>query len=84
MDSDGKTVGWGAYRVDQFPNMRVMHITNMTAHNGHFQTFYGQLKDMAARLGCSRIRCCAKQAQERLYRMKLGMKPVYTTLESEV
>lgn len=84
MDAEGKTVGWGAYFVNQMPNLRVMHITNMTAHNGHFETFYEQLKDLAQRLGCSRIRCCAKPAQERLYRMKLGFRQVYMTLEAEV
>lgn len=81
MDAEGKTVGWGVYRVDQLPNMRVFHISNMTAHNGHFETFFGKLKELAESLGCSRIRCCAKPSQERLYRMKLGFQPVYTTLE---
>ncbi len=84
MDSDSKTVGWGVYKVEQYPNLRVMHISNMTAHNGHFERFFEQLKALAERLGCSRIRCCAKPAQERLYRMKLGFKPVYMTMEAEV
>jgi len=84
MDAEEKIVGWGAYFVNQMPNLRVMHITNLTAHNGRFEAFYDQLKALAQRLGCSRIRCCAKPAQERLYRMKLGFQQVYMTLEVEV
>lgn len=81
MDVEGNAVGWGVYKVDTYPNMRVMHISNMTAHNGHFERFYGQLKALGQSLGCSRIRCCAKPAQARLYQMKLGFEPVYQTLE---
>ena len=81
MDGDGKTVGWGAFRVDDLPNIRVLFVTNMTAHNGHFEQFYNLLTDMAKDLGCSRIRFAALPAQERLYRMKLKAKSVYTIME---
>lgn len=84
MDDDGKTVGWGVFRVDLFPNMRVLHITNLVAHNCHFERFFGELKKMAEVLGCSRIRCAAKPAQETLYRRLVGFSPVYTILEVEV
>lgn len=76
-----KTVGWGTYRIDQLPNIRVLHITNLVAHNGHFETFFGELKKLAYTLGCSRIRCSCKPAQARLYRMKCGFQSVYETLE---
>jgi hypothetical protein len=67
--------------VDQLPNLRVLHITDLVAHNGHFEQFFAELKAIANSLGCSRIRCSAHESQARLYRMKLGFRPVYTTLE---
>lgn len=84
MDSDGKTVGWGVFKVDQLPNVRVLHITNLVAPHGHFEQFFSEIKDMATQLGCSKVRCAAKPAQERLYRMKCGFKPVHSILEVEV
>lgn len=79
-----KTVGWAVVRVDQLPNLRSLHVTDLVAHNGGFEHFFPELKRMAERLGCSRVRCSCKEAQARLYRMKLGFRPVYTTLEVEV
>jgi len=81
MDDEGQAVGWGAFRVDQLPNMRVLHITDLVAHNGGFECFFDEIKKVARSLGCSRVRCCAKPAQARLYRMKAGFTPVYETLE---
>jgi hypothetical protein len=80
MDAD-KTVGWGIYKVDTYPNMRVFHVSHLVAHNAGFQRFYDELTKLAKDLGCSRIRCSAKPAQARLYSQKLGFEPVYTTLE---
>ena len=81
MEDDGKAVGWGVVRVDQLPNCRVLHITDLVAPNGHFEDFFAEIKNMARIYGCSRIRCVAKPAQERLYRMKCGLQAVYTTME---
>lgn len=83
MDDEGQTVGWGVVRVDQLPNMRVLFVTDLVAPGAGFQRFLSALKDMAASLGCSRIRCAAKPAQSRLYQMKAGAKPVYEILEWE-
>jgi hypothetical protein len=83
MDGES-TVGWGVFRVDQLPNMRVLYVTDLVAHNAQFELFFEQLNGMAAILGCSRIRCAAHEPQARLYRQKLGFKPVYMTLEKEV
>lgn len=77
---DGAPVGWGVWRVDQFPNVRVLHCTDMVAPGAHFERFFGELKKAAEYLGCSEIRCSARPAQARLYRMKLGMEPLYETL----
>lgn len=84
MDGDCGMVGWAVFRVDALPNFRVMHVTNLVAHNAHFERFFGAVKSLASDLGCSRIRCCAKAAQARLYQAKLGFSPVYTTLEVSI
>lgn len=84
MVEDGKPVGWAVFRVDQLPNFRSFHITDLAAPNAHFEAFMGEVRKMAESFGCSRVRCCAKPAQARLYRMKLGFIPVYETMELEV
>lgn len=81
MVDEGKPVGWAVYRIDQLPNFRTMYVTDLVAPHASFESYFEQVKEMAASLGCSRIRCSAKPAQARLYRMKLGFQPVYTTLE---
>lgn len=81
LDDEGKTVGWGAFRVDQLPNLRVLHITDLVAHNGGFERFFEEIKQIAKVLGCSRVRCSTMPAQARLYRQKCGFKPVYETIE---
>lgn len=83
--SDGTaTVGWGVCRVDQLPNLRALFVTDLVAHNAHFEQFFTALKGMAESLGCSTIRCAAGPAQARLYRMRCGFKPLYSILEVEV
>lgn len=81
MRDEDKTVGWGCFRIDQLPNVRVLHITDLVAHNAHFEAFFNELKQVAEQLGCSRIRCSAPPAQARLYRIKCGFEPIYETLE---
>lgn len=83
MKIENKTVGWGVVRVDQLPNMRVLFITDLVAHNGGFEQFFEAIKQLARDLGCSRVRCAAKEAQARLYRIKCGFTPVYEILEVE-
>ena len=80
MDKDGETVGWGVVRVDQLPNVRVLHVCEMYAPNASFESFVDELKALASGLGCSEVRCSAKDAQARLYRAKLGFEPLYTTM----
>jgi hypothetical protein len=83
MQDGDEIVGWGVVRVDQLPNIRVLFITDLVAHNGSFEKFFQAIKDMGRQLGCSRVRCAAKPAQERLYRAKCGFQPVYSILEVE-
>ena len=81
MDGPDSVVGWGVVRVDQLPNMRVLMVTDLVAHNGSFERFFEELKSLAKSLGCSRIRCAAKQSQARLYRMRCDFAEVYTIME---
>ncbi len=81
MDEDGKAKGWGVFKVEAFPNMRVFHVTNLVARNAGFQRYFEALELMAKDLGCSRIRCSAKSGAAKIYETKLGFVPVYTTLE---
>ena len=80
-DSEGNPVGWMVCFAVNYPNFRALSITNLVAHNTKMWDYTDQLKALAASMGCSRIRCCAKPAQARLYRMKMGFEPVYETLE---
>ena len=82
MDDEGKTAGWGEVRIDELPTMRVLLIADLVAHNAGFERFFDNIKQLARDLGCSRVRCAAKEAQARLYRMKAGFTPVYTILEA--
>jgi hypothetical protein len=84
MDRDGQTVGWGAVRVDQLPNVRALHVTNLVAPHGHFEEFFTEIKAMAKTLGCSEVRCSAKPPQARLFQIKCGFVPLYATLKVEV
>ena len=83
MRIEGEIVGWAVVRVDQMPNLRALHVTNLVAHNGHFELFVGEVKKLANASGCSKLRCSAKPAQARLYQMKAGFSPLYMTLETE-
>lgn len=82
MKIEGVIVGWAVVRVDQLPNLRALHVVNLVAHNGHFELFVGEVKKLARASGCSKLRCSAKPAQARLYQMKAGFQPLYTTLET--
>lgn len=77
----GETAGWAVVRVDQLPNCRVLFITDLVAPGGGFERYVESIRSMASTLGCLRVRCAARPAQERLYRMKCGFQPVYNILE---
>lgn len=81
MVDNGAVVGWGAIRVDQLPNMRVLFVTDLVAPHGHFEKFFELIKGIAADGGCSSLRCAAGPAQARLYASKCGFKPVYQIME---
>lgn len=79
-----KVVGWGVVKVEQLPNIRALYVTGLYAPNGHFEQFFEQIKAVATNFGCTKIRCAAKPAQARLYRMKCGFTPAYEILEVNV
>lgn len=81
MQREGEFVGWGVVRLDQLPNIRVLHVSELYAPGARFEEFMEPLKAWAESNGCSRIRCSAKPAQAKLYRDRAGFKPVYETLE---
>jgi hypothetical protein len=84
LDAEDGIRGWAAFRVDNLPNMRVFHVTNLAARNGKFQEFFGELKDLARGLGCVRVRCSCKPLQAKIFKNKCGFTHVYETLEIEV
>ncbi len=84
MDRDESTVGWGVVRIDQLPNVRVLHVCEMYAPGASFEQFLDALKELASNSGCSEVRCSAAPAQARLYQMKCGFEPLYTTLRVSV
>lgn len=80
---DEGIVGWGVFKIEQLPNVRVLFITGLYAPHGHFEQFFEQIKEIARNFGCSRVRCAAKPAQARLYRMKCSFKSLYEIMECE-
>lgn len=84
MVAGGETVGWGAIRIDQLPNMRVLFITDLVAPGAHFERFFEEIKTIGTSAGCSRLRCAAGPAQARLYAAKCGFKSVYQIIEVEL
>lgn len=84
LDHDDVIAGWGVIGVEQLPNVRVLFVYELYAPRGSFESFLDELKKMAGAFGCSRIRCAAKPAQERLYRQRCGFAPVYQVLEVEL
>ena len=84
---DGGTVGWGTFGFNNFPNVRALHIYDLVCHNAGFQRFFEELKGLARSAGCVEVRYSCKDAQARLYRMKLkdeDLEAVYTTYRVKI
>ena len=80
LDDDDKIAGWGVFKIDQLPNIRVLHITGLVSHNNLFQQFFDEIKVIARAFGASEIRCSCKPAQARLFKRTNDFEEVYTTL----
>lgn len=75
-------IGWGVYHINQYPNLRVLHIADLVCHNGQFQRFWDELKTVADANGCSEIRWSCNESRRRLYAMALKdevIEQVYST-----
>jgi hypothetical protein len=84
MEDGSETRGWGVVRIDQLPNVRALHVCEMYAPGIGFEQYFDQLTALASGAGCSEVRCSAAPAQARLYQMKCGFEPIYTTLRVKV
>ena len=84
MDLDGVVVGWAVTRIDQLPNTRALHISDLYAPGGHWIACFDLLSDMARANGCVEMRCCAQPAQARLYQRHLPWVPLYQTLKVDL
>lgn len=56
---DGQCVGWATIRIDQLPNVRVLHVCSLYAPGNHFVGCFEPLKALAVANGCEEMRCCA-------------------------
>lgn len=77
---DGTCVGWATIRIDQLPNVRVLHVCSLYAPGNHFVGCFEPLKALAVANGCEEMRCCAGAAQQRLYQRTLPWETLHTTL----
>lgn len=84
MDEGDEIVGWAVLGIEQLPNCRALYVYEMWAPGGHFERFFDEARRLAEASGCSRLRCAARPAQARLYRMRCGFSPVYETLEVQL
>lgn len=81
---EGNILGWMVANVEQYANVRVFHVYALHAPHHMHAEFFAQLQSIAQQQGCSEVRCCAKPAQARLYRMRWGFESVYETLRVKV
>lgn len=81
---DERPVGWCVAGFDQMPNLRALHIFAVWARGNLYAEFVDELAKFAKTNGCSEMRCAARPAQARLYRMKFGFEPVYETLRKQI
>lgn len=84
IDEEGVTRGWVVTKPVQLPNKRVLLVTDLVCKNAHFERWMPALKEIAFAQGCLTIRCSAQPGQARLYKRRLGFKPVFETLEVEL
>lgn len=84
IDLGGSAVGWAVTRIDQLPNTRALHISDLYAPGGHWAACFDLLADMARASGCVEMRCCAKPAQARLYQKRHPWVPLYQTLKVDL
>ncbi len=76
---EGESIAWAVFRIDQLPNLKVAHLTNVTAIKPGLKNVMEVAKKAAKEHGCDEMRISCKPAQSRLFK-RYGFEPVYETL----
>jgi hypothetical protein len=79
-----KPCAWAAVQVQQLPNIRVLYVYGIVAHNQVAPEQFGKLKDYAKANGCSTIRGVSSDAVGKIWERKLKAKRLYAIYEIEV
>ena len=84
LDNDGSIIGASAVEINNFPNHRVLHITSMGGRALVEDDLIQQFEAWARSQGVTKIRAFAKDAQTRLYRIKMGFESVANVVEKNI
>lgn len=84
VEDDGNIIGASAVEITNFPNHRVLHITSMGGRALIEPDLIQQFEAWAKSQGVTKIRAFAKDAQTRLYRMKMGFESVANVVEKNI
>ena len=79
-----KPCAWAAVQVQQLPNIRVLYVYAIVAHNQSGPEQFSRLKEYAKANGCTTIRGACSEAIGRLWERKLDAKRLYAIYEIEV
>lgn len=81
---DEKIIGALAAEVISYPNNRVVHTSVLGGKDVFDENTIKQYEDWARSQGATKIRAFAKDAQARLYRMKMGFDIVTNVVEKNI
>jgi hypothetical protein len=81
IDENEKLVGAFSVELINYPNHRVAQTTGMGGKGLFDENTIKQYEDWCRTQGCTKIRAWAKDAQARLYRMKLGLEKSMNVVE---
>ena len=84
VEDDGTIIGASAVSINNYPNHRVLHITSMGGRALVEDDLIQQFEAWARSQGVTKIRAFAKDAQARLYRMKMGFESVAHVVEKNI
>jgi hypothetical protein len=81
---DGNIIGALSAEVINYPNNRVVHTSAVGGKDIFDENTINQYEDWARSQGATKIRAYAKDAQARLYRMKMGFNIVTHVVEKKI
>jgi hypothetical protein len=84
VEDNGDIIGASAVSISNFPNHRVLHITSMGGRALVEDDLIQQFEAWARSQGVTKIRAFAKDAQARLYKMKMGFESVAHVVEKNI